>query len=215
MKLLKGLFGFIWRDAGENNCNAYYLEGSKRVIIDPGHGHLSGHVEKGLGELGVTPDMIDCVIITHGHPDHFEAISMFPGATLFAMEEREYRMIENMTNLNGTSNRTPSFFLQEGDLAIGELELRVLATPGHSPGSLSFFWKREKALFTGDVVFRDGVGRTDFLGGSAELLKASIEKLASLDAELLLPGHGEIIAGKKEVRENFANIKKYWFPLLR
>ena len=86
--------------------------------------------------------------------------------------------------------------------------MHVIETPGHSPGSLCFYWPWEKALFCGDVLFKDGIGRTDLPGGSGALLKKSIETLSTLDVEVLLPGHGDIIRGKEAVREKFQEYRE-------
>ena len=64
------------------------------------------------------------------------------------------------------------------------------------------------------MIFNQGIGRTDLPGGSGEQLKASIERLAELDVEFLLPGHGEPVIGKQAVEANFQAVRDYWFPYL-
>ena len=81
--------------------------------------------------------------------------------------------------------------------------MKVFHTPGHSPGSVSLYWPDKKVLFTGDLIFKDGVGRTDLPGGDSSLLKESIKRLKGLEIEWLLPGHGDMVSGAKEVRANF------------
>jgi glyoxylase-like metal-dependent hydrolase (beta-lactamase superfamily II) len=105
----------------------------------------------------------------------------------------------------------PDFFLKEGTLSLDGLELKILHTPGHSPGSVVLYWPVQKALFTGDLVFKEGVGRTDLPGGDGTRLKQSIKGLVSLDVEWLLPGHGEIIQGAGQVQKNFKEIEEFWF----
>ena len=114
----------------------------------------------------------------------------------------------------GISGFEPDILLQEGDLKIGDLSFEVIQTPGHSPGSICLYWPDKKVLFTGDVVFSQGIGRTDLPGGNGEQLKESIKKISRLDAEYLLPGHGDIVSGLEEIRANFANIERNWFPYL-
>jgi glyoxylase-like metal-dependent hydrolase (beta-lactamase superfamily II) len=87
-------------------------------------------------------------------------------------------------------------------------------TPGHSPGSICLYWPAKKALFTGDVVFNQGIGRTDLPGGSGEQLKNSIQRISRLDVEYILTGHGNIVAGKEAVQENFKKIEAVWFNYL-
>ena len=72
-------------------------------------------------------------------------------------------------------------------------------------------WPAQKALFTGDLVFKDGLGRTDLPGGDGTQIKESIQRMARLDVELLLAGHGDILSGAREVSANFKRIEDYWF----
>ena len=95
-----------------------------------------------------------------------------------------------------------------------EETFQVLLAPGHSPGSICLYWPDKRVLVTGDVVFNQGIGRTDLPGGNGKLLKESIKKLAALEVEYLLPGHGEIVAGKKSVDANFNIIETQWFGYL-
>jgi len=97
---------------------------------------------------------------------------------------------------------------------VGSIALKVIETPGHSPASICLYLPDKKALFTGDVIFRDGLGRTDLPGGDGQKLKESIRKLASLEVEYLLPGHGEPVIGSKEVARNFRQVEEYWFQFI-
>ncbi|MCL2155769.1 MAG: MBL fold metallo-hydrolase, partial [Leptospirales bacterium] len=100
--------------------------------------------------------------------------------------------------------------LEEGILQIGDIGLKVFKTPGHSPGSACIYWEEKKALVCGDLVFNNSFGRVDFPGGNAKLLKESITMISQLDIEYLLPGHMEIIVGKKNIEDNFDQIKQYF-----
>jgi glyoxylase-like metal-dependent hydrolase (beta-lactamase superfamily II) len=111
-------------------------------------------------------------------------------------------------------NFEPGVFLQDGDLDVGDYHFEVIHTPGHSPGSVCIYWPERKVLFTGDVVFNQGVGRTDLPGGDGEQLKESIRNLSRLDVEYLLPGHGDILAGSDPVNANFSEIEKVWFAYI-
>ena len=86
--------------------------------------------------------------------------------------------------------------------------------PGHSPGSISIYWIEKKALFTGDLIFKNGIGRTDLPGGNGNELKESIKRLKTLDVEYLLSGHGDVIFGKQAVEQNFEIIERQWFGYL-
>ncbi len=212
-KITEGLYSFIWEDYTQNNCNTYLIDSSVKILIDPGHAHLFAHVRKGLERLGILPEAIDLVLITHGHPDHMESIGLFKEPTRYTMSLTDYNYI---LELAGSYYKIPEpdFFLTSGDLIIGENRFDVIDTPGHTPGSICLYWPEKKALFTGDVVFQQGIGRTDLPGGSAGLLKESIKKIMSLDVDYLLSGHGGVVSGKENVRKNFKLIEDYWFNYL-
>ncbi|MGD1153499.1 MAG: MBL fold metallo-hydrolase [Syntrophales bacterium] len=213
MQILDGLHAFIWRVYTQNNCNTYLIDDKLKIIIDPGHRHLFDHVRKNLAALNISPDEIDVAIVTHGHPDHLEAVQELNKATMFAMNAEEYRFISELAGQYFKSPE-PLFFLREGDLIIGEHSFEVIATPGHSPGSICLYWPEKKALFTGDLVFNQSIGRTDLPGGNGGMLRESLKRISGMDIDYLLCGHGEIVVGKKEVQANFQNIKNYWFDYL-
>lgn len=144
---------------------------------------------------------------------------MFVGtSTLIAVHQAEMDFIKEMAphygEALGVPNFEPDILLQEGDIKIGDLDLKVIHTPGHSPGSFSLYWPDRKVLLTGDVVFYQGLGRTDLPGGNGEELKESIRRISRLDIDYLLPGHGNIIEGSENVKANFAEIELVWFAYL-
>lgn len=213
IQIFEGLYGFIWDDYSQNNCNTYLIDAWKKILIDPGHAHLFANVQRGLDALRLSLPDIDLVLATHGHPDHVEAAAFLKDTSRFAMSRTEY---DYMIELTGGRYRhlQPDFFLQEGGLEVGSDHFTVFETPGHTPGSVCLYWPAKKVLFSGDLVFPQGVGRTDLPGGSGDQLKESIEKIMDLDIEYLLSGHGSVIAGKEAVRENFRVIRDYWFRSL-
>lgn len=215
MRLSDNLYAFPWQVLTENNCNSYLIDGPFKILIDPGHQHLLSELLNSLDSMSIRPEDIDLVVGTHGHPDHIEALQSFSSSpTMLTMGEMEYRHFqEKAAHLFGFGLE-PDFLLTEGTLRAGTTELQILITPGHSPGSICLYWPFQKALFAGDVVFEQGVGRTDLPGGSGTQLKESIKRLCSLDIDLLLPGHGDIIKGKDEVMRNFSLVEEMYFGLL-
>ena len=218
MKIANNLHAFVWQSMTANNCNAYLIDGPTRILIDPGHRALFEHVERGLRDLKLTADDIDLIICTHAHPDHLEGVQLFKQkSTLFSLHEIEWSWVvtagKQMSAALGIDIEalTPDFFLKEGTLALDGLEMKVFLTPGHSPGSICLYWPLQKALFSGDLVFKEGLGRTDLPGGDGALIKESIKRMSHLDVELLLSGHGEIISGAREVKSNFEQIEDFWF----
>ena len=222
MKITDDLFAYPWTSAWENNCNSFYIGAGVNALIDPGLSKFLPDLQKRLLKDGINPDDIKHIILTHSHPDHLEAVKEFLDKDdvkiwmsraetefmeevgkefypAFGLKEPEYRVDE---------------YLEEGEITIGGEQFEAYITPGHSPGSVCLYWMGKKALISGDLIFSNNVGRTDFPGGSGELLKESIEKMSTLDIEYLLPGHMEVVAGIDAVRENFELVKRSVFPYL-
>lgn len=177
--------------------NTYLVnaEGStEAVLIDAG---LSTHmILEHLEKEGLS---LAAVLLTHGHPDHFAgaaAMEKATGAPVY-LHKIEIQVVENLppamlAMLGVDELELPADLkpLEDGDvLHFASLEIKVLHTPGHSPGSVSFLVG--DSLFDGDLVFRGSIGRTDFPGGDFETLMNSVrEKVFVLDPETrVYPGH--------------------------
>ncbi len=213
MKLNDDLYAFPWRAVTVNNCNSYLIDGPFKILIDPGHQHLFGELQNLLGSISIRPEDIDLIIGTHIHPDHIEAGQSFSTlSTMVTIHEGEYQYFQEAASY-WSHDLKLDFLLREGTLKAGGIELEVIHTPGHSPGSICLYWPSRKALFAGDVVFAGGVGRTDLPGGNGDQLKQSIGRLSSLDMELLLPGHGNIIKGQGAIARNFSLIEKIYLGM--
>ena len=165
------------------------------VVIDPGGAAASA---LGLAQ----PDLrIVGILATHGHVDHIvgaEELRRRTGAPfrIHAGDAPFVRALPGQAaGLGFGEARSPevSSFLEDGDaIQVGGHEARVIHTPGHSPGGVSFFFPADQVLFTGDTLFAGSVGRTDLTGGNAaELLRSIREKLFPLGDEVrFFPGHG-------------------------
>jgi hydroxyacylglutathione hydrolase len=221
MQIADDLFFYPWESFTQNNSNSIMISGPVNTLIDPGHAHLFPQLAKQMTADGVTPEEIGLVIYTHCHPDHMEA---GPGLAVHGAKQAMHPDDEDYLRKIG-----PSFFqamgmsmpdvhidihLSEGELDIGGKTLHVYHTPGHSPGEVCLYWAEHNVLIAGDLIFAQGVGRTDFPGGSGALLKKSIQRMAGLDIDILLPGHGPAVMGRDNVIGNFQAIERMYFPML-
>jgi len=220
MLIADNLHAFIWKSNTVNNCNAYLLDGPTPILVDPGHAHLFDHVRLSMEKVNLALDDLGMMLCTHAHPDHIEAVEKHkPSTALFALHQADWQLVLSIKpqllamDLH-LEEVTPDFFVTEGTLDIAGTELHVFHTPGHSPGSVCYYWPRHKALITGDLIFKEGLGRTDLPGGSSAQLKTSILRMAELDLEWILPGHGEIIRGAADVRRNFEQLESFYFAYI-
>ena len=221
MKLLDDIFVYEWTDPLDNNCNSYYIGGSVQAIVDPGLKRNFPDLLEQMEEDGIGIDDVKYVINTHSHPDHYEASELFNDSDAeIALNDKEMEYFDSVGaemfgwfGLNAPNIKI-DVILKEGSVTLGDETFEILLTPGHSPGSISLYWPDKKALFSGDVIFDNNVGRTDFPGGSAELLKESIRTLSKLDVDYLLPGHMGIIGGNDNVKQNFQSVINNVFPYI-
>src|SRR4030067_1048987 len=221
MNLEKDLYAYLWLNPYENNCNSYLIRGEVPALIDPGHSRHAPHLFYQMEEDGISPEEIKLVILTHSHPDHFEGLEAFlnkPVTIAMNREEERYLLESGKLLFEMMRQSLPEFrvdfYLKEGELHLGKKLFHIYQTPGHSPGSLTIHWAERKILFTGDLVFYGGIGRTDFLEGNSKLIKESIERMSHLDMEVLLPGHGELVMGKEKVLQNFEYIRQNFYAYL-
>ncbi len=178
------------------NCYILGCEETHRgMVIDPGDDAEA--IAASLDALGLT---VEWIALTHAHFDHILAAPALRGRTgaPVAVHAAEAAWLTDPPALLRvyapdapafTADRT----LADGDrLEVGTLTVEVLHTPGHSPGGISLHVASEGALFCGDALFREGMGRTDLPGGEADTLPRSIrERLYGLPEETVVyPGHG-------------------------
>jgi len=179
---------------GTNSYLVWAEDSKKAVLIDAG---LSTHLI--LDYLKANELELVAILVTHAHPDHIAGVADVAEATgadvyLHEIEIPAVKMMpEMMLAMLGIEElKTPQDIkpLTDGQvLELAGLTIKVLHTPGHSPGSTSFLI--EDALFDGDLVFRGSIGRTDFPGGDFDALINSVrEKVFVLDPDTkVYPGH--------------------------
>ena len=179
------------------NCTILGCELEKKgVLVDPG-GDV-GSIISAVEELRLS---IVAIINTHGHFDHVGGNSKIKsriGAPLYIHKEdasmlERVAQVAGMYGMAGENSPPADAYLEDGQLIeFGCCRLKVIHTPGHTPGGCCLYLESEKKLISGDTLFADGVGRTDLPGGSHQQLVASIrEKLFVLpDDVAVFPGHG-------------------------
>jgi hydroxyacylglutathione hydrolase len=221
MKVTDGVYSYVWKGYFVNNANMFYFGEPLNILFDPG---LKNYLDVRFDEMkkdGLNPDDIRYVVNTHCHPDHFEGSMLFLDKNVaIGMHEEEIAYLKKVGpgffQMFGMSLPEIEFKLpmHEGKWKVGGTELEVFHTPGHSPGSISVYWKEKKTLVCGDLVFEQSVGRVDFPGGDGKKLVESVKKISGLDIEILLPGHMNIITGAENVKKNFELLEKYYFPMM-
>lgn len=179
------------------NCSILGDPATKRaVIVDPGG--AAGQILREVQELGLS---VIGILHTHAHFDHFLASGTIKQATgaplcLHRDDLPLWDMLEVQCRAFGVAYQPvppPDVWIgDEEKLIIGGLEGVVLHTPGHSPGSLCFYFKSAGLLLSGDTLFRGSIGRTDLWGGDSAAIERSIrERLYCLDGDtLVVTGHG-------------------------
>ncbi|TWT90635.1 putative metallo-hydrolase [Pseudobythopirellula maris] len=196
----------------DENTFLFYLPGREDcVVIDPGL--QPQEILKELERLGLTPAAILC---THGHSDHIAGNGAmkerWPGLPLAIGRGDEPKLSDPEQNLSAAfgfefTSPPADRLLDEGDVCeYAGLSFRVLDTPGHSAGHVSLVLEHEGQTHVvgGDVLFRGGIGRTDFPDGDFATLRSSIhEKLFTLpDDAIVYPGHGPTTTIGEERRDN-------------
>ena len=196
-------------NAMRQNVYIYSCETTKEgAIIDPGHNFDETKKYVKENEIKITK-----ILLTHGHYDHLlharEAADFYNAPLCCHSLEKE--MLETPSiNFSNKVSRTPVGFspdvlLEEGDeIKLGDGVLKVLHTPGHTPGCICFYDEASSKIFTGDTLFLESIGRTDFPKSSTEEIMKSIkEKLFTLPGEVeAYPGHGEKTSIGHEIHHN-------------
>lgn len=184
-----------------SNCYLLTADGAHAVAIDPGEESMVDRAK----QMGLT---ISAVLLTHGHFDHIGACNHLAadGVPVYCSEAERSLLLGEGSLCRQYGAPMPVFKpisnLKDGDkIELCGVTVKVIATPGHTAGGLSYLVR--KALFTGDTLFREGIGRTDFPTGDRATIENSVKKLYALieDADVY-PGHGENTTLARERNHN-------------
>ncbi|MCI6227180.1 MAG: MBL fold metallo-hydrolase [Candidatus Faecousia sp.] len=183
---------------GAYQVNCYIIHDEKSpscCVIDPGY-EADTIVDK-LSQLGLT---LEAILLTHGHFDHVGAVrdlAADTGCQVWLCADD----LALPTNLTAGPLCYTNTYAEGTGLHLAGLDISVLQTPGHTPGSVCLL--AENTLFSGDTLFAGSCGRTDLPGGSWEQMQSSLKRLAGIEANLwVLPGHGESTTLDEEKRHN-------------
>ncbi len=198
---------------GEFETNCYVLRNNEQtkdcLIIDTGLdvGPLLAFLE----QHKLAPD---AVVLTHGHIDHIAGVDAlrekFPTLSTHIHKLDAELLTDTVGNLSfmtggSFSTEKADCLVEEGDkIDRAGIKLRVIHTPGHTPGGICLYAEQEGVIFVGDTLFADSVGRTDFPGGDmGQLIEGIKQKLLVLpDATIVYPGHGPQTTIGREKADN-------------
>ncbi|MBB5173115.1 MBL fold metallo-hydrolase [Texcoconibacillus texcoconensis] len=186
----------------------------KGVVIDPGG--EGDRLIKHINDRGID---VEGILLTHAHFDHIGALEEVRDAfraPVYLHELEAAWLGDDSKNGSGLfmgiepvkCRPADQLIKEEGSLTVGSFTFEVFHTPGHSPGSVSYYVPEENVVFSGDVLFRGGIGRTDLPGGDHDTLMKTIHQrlLTMPDTTIIANGHGpETTVGEEMTSNPFLN----------
>lgn len=187
---------------GIYQTNCYILKNDNHVcIIDPGK-----KAERISAEISEN-EVVDAILLTHGHFDHIGAVDdlvKIYNCPVYVNKEDEELLTNPLINTAygfiATVSSKVSYF-HEGKMRIGNFDFEIIFAPGHTEGCTLIQY--ENNLFSGDVLFYEGIGRTDLYGGNMAKMKRSLRLFQTMNPEIIVyPGHGESTTIDHELKMN-------------
>ena len=183
--------------ACQTNCYFVYREDCKEcIVVDPAD--QGANIYNALKQNGFE---VSGILLTHGHFDHIwgtKELRELSGAKLYALEAERELLQDAHKNVSSQVGRPytvdADVYVKDGEeITLADMTFQVIATPGHTGGGCCYYLKEAGFLISGDTLFQESVGRTDFPTGSMGTLIRSIkEKLFVLPEEIsVYPGHGD------------------------
>ncbi len=179
------------------NCYFIYRDDTKKaVVVDPADN--GAQIYSALERNGFT---VEAILLTHAHFDHIwgsKELREVSGAKIYALDAEQELCESSHKNVSEMAGRaytvTPDEYIKDGEtITFDNMSFQVIATPGHTIGSCCYYLEKEAMLISGDTLFLESTGRTDFPTGSMSSIVRSIrEKLFVLPEETkVYPGHGD------------------------
>lgn len=188
--------------------NCYLIDDGEGgwIVVDPGA--EAGRIQQALGDRPLR-----LILITHHHNDHTGAVEeLLPLSEQgWMVSKKDYPLLTpdrpdklNFFAMPPIISQPPARLLEEGDeVSVGKVTLRVIETPGHTPGGIIFIDDARNLAYTGDTLFAGSCGRTDLYGGDPTQMVASLQRLSTLPAQMqIFPGHGPSTVIEHELLTN-------------
>ncbi|MHA1792745.1 MAG: MBL fold metallo-hydrolase [Promethearchaeota archaeon] len=206
MKILDSIYMVEGRGF-DSNMYLIVNDDKEITLIDTGHDEDRKYLLDYIENIGLKPDNITDIILTHVHVDHSGGLKVLVdkfGSRVHVFE-KEADAIEKGDLTVTLAGMFKGYFdavkvdhvMKEGEIySFGAYNFKIINTPGHTAGSICLLEEKNGILISGDTVFADGsFGRIDFPTGDGNALVESLEKLAALNIDILLPGHMRSVIG--------------------